>query len=102
MSVAALRTLIDHEQALIAALDGDDAAAIERRSADVAQAIAALGAIPADARPLAEQAMALAGTARARLATLADRTQARLSAIAAVTGRGNAGATYGPDARVRR
>ncbi|WP_419827971.1 hypothetical protein [Sphingomonas sp.] len=98
--MSALDELMAGERALIAALDADDANAIERASAEVAAALPRLGEDDAS-RDQAEEAMRLAHTARAMLNLLSDRTERRLGRLTAETGIAGP-ATYGRNARLRR
>jgi len=105
VSKALLETLLDEQRALIAALDADDVDAIARHSAGVGDAVAGVRAHPErfsgpEAKALAEEALALADTARARVNVLADLTSRRLTRLAVATGKGNAAPTYGRNGRL--
>lgn len=89
MGVAALQTLIAREQALIAALDGQDVAAIEAAGAalcDAAVAVQAAGGwrdIP-EIKSHLLTALAHADAARIRINYLADAASRRLDGLAAL------------------
>ncbi|USI73731.1 hypothetical protein [Sphingomonas morindae] len=106
MSVAALEALLREQRALIAALDADDAPAIEAANAAVDQALLRVRASPTRPTPemkaLAEEATRLADAARVRINVLADMTERRLTRLAAASGRGDAAPTYGRNARWKR
>ncbi len=105
MSVAALETLIAAEKALIVALDGDDAAAIERGTTAYARALDAVRGISdwhgtAETKARLVEARMLADAARTRVNVLADATRQRLSLFARAAGR-DLGVGYGRDGRLR-
>ena len=107
MSTAALEALVGEQRALLAALDSDDADAITRHTAGIADALVRIHAlspriVSTDARRLAEEAVTLADAARVRVNVLADRTSRRLDRLAAATGRGNAAPVYGRTGRLSR
>lgn len=100
-----LSDLIASEEALIKALDGDDAGAIETALPLFARAIdAARGAgawrDTTDLRAHLTRALALAEAARVRTNYLADRTRRQLDRLAAF-GRGRAKLAYGRDGRFK-
>lgn len=105
--MAPLETLVREQKALIAALDQDDVAAIERHTATVDDALvgiraADVGAGNAGVKQLADEARDLADAARIRLNLLADKTGRRLARLAAVTGKGDPAPTYGRSGRLGR
>jgi hypothetical protein len=107
MSTAALEALVHEQRALIAALDADDVAGIERHTATLQDAILRVRALggtfsSGDARRLVEEAMTLADAARIRVNVLADMTGRRLVRLATATGKGEAHPTYGRTGRLSR
>jgi hypothetical protein len=105
VSTAPLEALIRAQKALIAALDTDDADGIARCTAAVDETLLRIRALKprftgADAKALAEEAMALTETARVRVNLLADVATRRLARLAAVTGKGRATQTYGRTGRL--
>ena len=91
MSEVAVDQLIAREDALIAALDGQDVEHIERATRDMRDAVASVAAAggwrtaPELAARLA-QALRLAGAAGGRLNYLADRNRRQLERLAAISG----------------
>lgn len=105
MNQIAVDRLISASEALIAALDGHDVAAIEAALPAFGQCVADLktpgGGLPSPGLPARlKQALALADAARARVRYLADRTQQRIDMLAAAAGRFDCTpATYGRPSR---
>lgn len=101
-----LARLIAAQERLIAALDGDDAAAIEAALAEFHDGLVAVQAAAGmlrgqpGARERIEQALALAEAARIRTAYLADRTRRQLGRLAEL-GRTGGALSYGRDGRLR-
>jgi predicted lipoprotein len=105
VNIVALDTLIAAEKALIAALDGDDAAAIERGTTAYAGALDAVRGQTgwtgtAETKAKLAEARMLADAARARVNILADRTRQRLSLFARAAGK-DIGVGYGRNGRLR-
>lgn len=105
MSLAALDGLIATERRLIAALDGDDPARIERATTDYANALTQVRAAGGwhatpEVAERAREAMALANLARTRVNILADLTRQRLGLLARAAGR-ELGIGYRRDGRLR-
>jgi orotidine-5'-phosphate decarboxylase len=105
VSTAPLEALIRAQKALIVALDTDDADGIARCTAAVDEVLLRIRALKprftgADAKALAEEAMALTETARVRVNLLADIAARRLARLAAATGKGKATQTYGRTGRL--
>jgi hypothetical protein len=91
MSGAAVEMLIAREEALIAALDGQNIAAIEGATRAMGDALAHVAAAGGwQTRPelgvRLVQALRLAEAARGRLNYLADRTRRQLDRLATMTG----------------
>lgn len=105
MSETALDRLIAGEEALLAALEGEDASAIEdailqfRAGLDAVRAADAIERTPAMKARLI-RALELAEQARARTNYLADRTSRQLDRLAAA-GVGRPMIAYGRDGRLR-
>jgi hypothetical protein len=107
VSTTSLEALVREQKALIAALDQDDVAAIERHTVSVEDALVRIRATGvragnAQAKLLAEEARTLADAARVRLNVLTDMTSRRLTRLAAATGKGDASPTYGRTGRLGR
>lgn len=105
MSAAILDRLIDAEEALIAALDGDAADAIEQALAGFAGAVEGLRGIAGwrdtpDVVTRVGHALLLAEAARIRTAYLADRTRRQIARLAAI-GQRPAGLSYGRNGMMR-
>ncbi len=98
MSDAALDELIARGHALVAALDADDAPAIEAATTAFRAALEPLRSAARDPAK-AREALAVTEAARVRVACLADVTRARLARIAAMTGRAPRAQTYGRSGR---
>ncbi len=91
MSAMALSMLIQHQEALIAALDDQDIPAIESSTAAMRGAlmdVAAVGAWSdrAEIGARVAQAVRLAEAAKGRIHYLADRNRRQLDALATLTG----------------
>lgn len=105
MKALSLDALIAAERALIAALDADDVAAIERTTTDYANALrhvrggGAWAAAP-ELRARVVEALRLADAARARVNLLVDRTRQRLALLSRAAGR-EPGIGYRRDGRLR-
>lgn len=105
MSHAALERMIARQEALSAALDGHDVAALERAASALntaVQEVAASGGWHAGAelRGRLRLSLQLADAAKARINYLADRTRRRLDRLAALTGEPRTQA-YGRTGRLR-
>jgi hypothetical protein len=101
----ALDRLIAGEEALLAALDGEDVAAIEVATLRFRDALEAIrSSDPVERTPAVKarlvRALELADQARARTNYLADRTSRQLDRLAAV-GVGRPVIAYGRDGRLR-
>ncbi|NIJ08983.1 hypothetical protein FHS31_002613 [Sphingomonas vulcanisoli] len=91
MSAAALDTLIAREEALIAALDGQDVTQIESSTDAMRAALIELAAIGAwhnrvEVGERVIQAVKLAEAAKGRINFLADRNRRKLDRLATLTG----------------
>jgi orotidine-5'-phosphate decarboxylase len=107
VSNAPLETLVQEQQALIAALDNDDVTAIARHTDTVQDAILRIRALNprfagTEAKRLIDESITLADAARVRINVLADLTSRKLTRLAATTGKGNANPTYGRNGRLAR
>jgi len=105
MNHAAVDDLIASSEALVAALDADDIAAIEtilpalRRSVESMKSAGGRSWPPA-LRGRLERALGLADAARTRILYLSDRTQQRIDMLATAAGRFDCTpATYGRPGR---
>ena len=99
MSDAALDDLIARGEALVAALDADDAGAIEAETATMRDALERVRSGTRDPARLRD-ALAITEAARVRVAFLADVTRTRLRRIAAMSGREQGPQTYGRTGRL--
>ena len=93
MSIAALDTLIAREEALVAALDGQDVEQIESATEAMRIALIEVAAIGswhdrAELGARVVQAVRLAEAAKGRVHYLADRNRRRLDTLAMLTGGG--------------
>ena len=106
MSAALLERLIQAELAMIDALDGSDACAIETAVTEFRDLLDLLK-ISGEWHPTTEtiaqltRALSLADTARARVNFLTDRTHRRLDLLAAATGADRAPPAYGRNGRIK-
>lgn len=104
MSATILDQLIASEQALIAALDGDEPHLIEQSLIGFADAVEGLKAVAGwrdtpDVVIRVAHALQLAEAARIRTAYLADRTRRQIERLSALNVRGGAGMAYGRNGR---
>ncbi|WP_156680344.1 hypothetical protein [Sphingomonas profundi] len=100
MSVIVLERLIASEQALISALDGDEAAAIEQSLIGFADAIDGLKGVAGwrdtpDVVIRVTHALQLAEAARIRTVYLADRTRRQIERLTAIGGNARGAHAYG-------
>ncbi len=105
MNGPGIDALIASERALIAALDADDVAAIERTTTDYANVLrhvqgAGAGWAAPELRARIVEALRLADAARARVNLLVDRTRQRLTLLSRAAGR-EPGIGYRRDGRMR-
>ncbi len=105
MSAAVIDRLIDAEEALIAALDGDEADAIEQALTYFADAVDGLRGVAGwrdtpDVVTRVTHALQLADAARIRTAYLADRTRRQIARLAAI-GQRPAALSYGRNGMMR-
>ena len=101
----ALIGVIEALHAEIAALKANDAAALERATADKLmqiEAVAAHGTVPAgtDLRALAEEAQRLNETSRIYVNLMAANVRRRLQTLTGAAGPGAPGGTYRPGMRL--
>jgi len=106
MSEAAIEGLIAAQEALVGALDRDDAPAIERALGDFRAALAPVRALrgekpPPELRDRFARALMLVDAARVRVNFLADRTRRQLDRLAAAGASTRTAIAYGRDGRIR-
>lgn len=101
-----LDKLIESERALVAALDADDAGAIERGTSAYASALEDVRSQGGwqqqpELKERAQEALHLADALRVRINVLADMTRQRLQLLRKAAGREAAPPVYTRDGRVR-
>jgi hypothetical protein len=107
MSVATLDRLIESEQALVAALDGDGVEAIEQALVSFADSIEGLKTVAGwrdtpDVVLRVTHALRLAEAARIRTLYLADRTRRQIERLTAMGGRTEPALAYGRNGMLLR
>lgn len=103
MSLVVLERLAGAHEALIRALDGNDLAAIDAATAELAAAVSEAGVLESlraesDARERLHSLAALAIAAQQRVNFLTDRMRGRVAALAALGGQSET-LTYQPGGR---
>ena len=95
MTASALQQVVSSQEALIGALDANDAAAIEAAAASLDTAVTELGhsPCPPSLREALHEALALNQAARIRVNFLTDNVRRRLNAMATLRG-APSGLTY--------